>query len=400
MSEYINRDFNFERTDFSNRYPVNIVFSLNRACNLRCRHCCLSNEYKSSKEIMSKESLLKYFNLLDVWLSKEQNSILNATFLVSGAEIGMLSDEDFEYFSSEIFNFSVKMKNKYPAVKFAYSFISNLTMINDYKKSLMAKYSLLALESGLESFLATSYDRYADRFTKAKHLEVWENNYNWFRNNGVNIVAVWSITKGDALNCKEILDYFTQKEIYFLYVPVLPTGEILNNQTIAPSYEDFEYFLKTLYSYPYFDINLLALQPKAYDYDKVANLILEQNEYIMIDLLQDLVSQHEKTGSFDSDTTYVHELNNNIYKLEDSFEKASLQLTNLWEEYLNVGHLYKKKMGCYSCEMFKFCEGGIGTFRPVFNTKDKCAGFKNFLIYIKNVNREIVDRTHICKTSN
>lgn len=360
-----------------NKHIVNIIFSLNRACNLRCKHCCLSNEYKSNKEIMSHETLDNYFVLANNFLKENSASLDDISFLMSGAEISLLSDEEFISYGDKIFEFFKKLPEKYPQIVFHMATLSNMVNISEIKKKWLEKKYYLAKEKGLDYNIFTSFEKHTNRFSKQSILKKWENNILWFKKRELPITAIWSISKDDAFDYKSIIEYFESLDIIFRYIPILPTGEANNNKNIIPSYKEFEFFLTNIYKYEY--KKTLISQEKFYEYDRVINLIFEQNGFVMIDLLQDLTLQFEKYQNYNIDNKYIHDKNRFIFKVTDNENDSSSKLTALWKSYLEHERKYYIKSGCFSCSFFDYCKGGIGTFRPVYNTPQTCAGFKGFL---------------------
>lgn len=358
---------------------LNIVFSVNRACNLRCKHCCLSNEYKSSKNHISVEMLESYFYMLDGWLEKTPNGISHISFLMSGGEISLLPDEVFIDYGNRLYEFYQNCSNKFPNIVFSYAILSNLIDLSELKKNWIVETHKHSINNDLIFNLFTSYDKYTDRFHKPQILKKWEDNVNWAKKNDIEPVVIWSISKKDAQNATDIIKYFENMDLRVLYVPVLPTGESLNNENINPDYDDFLGFLKQVYSYPYQKL-MFTEQSKPYQYDRLANLILDQKGFVMFDLLQDLVTEYENTKTFSINNSYIHDKNNHIFIMDESQEKSIESMDHLWKNFIIQDKKYMKESGCYSCEFFNYCKGGIGTFKPVFHTKDKCSGFKPFLL--------------------
>ncbi len=362
-----------------NGHVLNIVFSVNRACNLRCKHCCLSNEYKSSKDIISLDMIKQYCNMLDKWLENTPSGISHISLLMSGGEISLLPDDVFIEYANTIYEFYQKCSTKFTNVAFSFAILSNLIDLSKIQKQWIINTTKHSLENELIFNLFTSYDKYTDRFHKPQILKKWEDNVQWAKENNIDLVVIWSISKKDAQNATEIIKYFESLNLKVLYVPVLPTGESLNNENMNPDYEDFISFLKQVYSYPYKDI-MFTEQSKPYQYDRLMNLILDQKGFVMFDLLQDLVTEYENKKTFSINNQYIHNKNKHIFIMDKSIDKCVSSMENLWKGFLAQDRRYMRESGCYSCEFFDYCKGGIGTFKPVFHTKDKCSGFKPFLL--------------------
>lgn len=357
----------------------NVVFSLNRECNLRCKHCCLNNAYKKNAEVISEAMLEEYFLLVDDWIEKQKNTLSFITILMSGAEVGMLTDEEFSFYGDKIFNFFHKMVLKYQneSLSFGMIILSNLTKFSDNKKQWVLNKDIEAKKHNISFTMATSYEKYTNRFSKPIHYTTWLNNLNWFIERDIPTTIIWTISKEDALDYQNILENFESIGSNIFYIPLIPTGETQKNTDLFVEYEDFSQFLINLYSYP-FKKPLLVNQPYIYHYDRVSNLILEQNGFIMIDLLQDQVFNYEKTSNFKLNTEYLQN-NTNIYKLTNDIEKNKLLLNNLWSQYLTQEKRKLKEQGCLTCDYYLGCKGGIGTFKPLYHSKSKCAGFKSAL---------------------
>jgi sulfatase maturation enzyme AslB (radical SAM superfamily) len=366
-------------TESLNDHVLNIVFSVNRACNLRCKHCCLSNEYKSSKDHISSEMLDSYCNMLEGWLEKTSHGISHISILMSGGEISLLPDDVFVDYGNKLYEFYQKCSNKFPNIAFSYAILSNLIDLSEIKKTWIVNTYKDSVKNNLIFNLFTSYDKYTDRFHKPLILKKWEDNINWAKENNIAPIVIWSISKKDAQNATEIVQYFEQMDLRVLYVPVLPTGESINNENINPDYDDFIDFLKQIYGYPYKKV-MFTEQPKPYQYDRLINLILDQKGFVMFDLLQDLVTEYENTKKFSINNQYIHAKNNHIFIMSQSHEESVDSMDKLWKGFIAQDKKYMKESGCYSCEFFDYCKGGIGTFKPVFHTKEKCAGFKPFLL--------------------
>lgn len=367
-----------------NKHIVNIIVSLNRACNLRCKHCCLNNEYKNTKDVMSLENLNSYFTLVDNFLKDNYDTLDDISILMSGAEISLLTDDKFIDYGEKIFNFFIGLPKKYPNIVFHMATLSNMVDISEVKKVWMESIFNRSQFLGLDYNIFTSFEKYTNRFSKPALLKKWEKNVLWFRKRNLPITAIWSISKEDALDYKKIIEYFESLDVTFRYIPILPTGEAQNNQNIIPTYEEFSQFLTNIYNYNY--KAPLISQEKFYDYDRVINLVLEQNGFVMIDLLQDLTWQFEKYNNYNIDNEYINDKNRFIFKISSESESESIdKLNNLWISYIEHEKKYYIKSGCYSCNYFKHCNGGIGTFRPVYHTKEKCAGFKSFLASIGGI---------------
>lgn len=256
-------------------HVLNVVFSVNRACNLRCNHCCLSNEYKATKNSISLEMMDNYFSMIDLWLSKGNTKISHISFLMSGGEISLLSDEVFMSYGDRIYQFYQRCAEKFPYIEFSYAILSNLIDLSERKKEWLVELHRDAIVKKLIFNLFTSYERYTNRFHKPLILKKWEDNIQWAKSNDIEPIVIWSISKRDAQNATDIVKYFEQLDVKALYVPVLPTGETLNNENIAADYEDFISFLNQVYTYPY-KKTMFTEQVKPYEYDRLANLILDQ----------------------------------------------------------------------------------------------------------------------------
>jgi sulfatase maturation enzyme AslB (radical SAM superfamily) len=362
-----------------NEHVLNIVFSVNRSCNLRCKHCCLSNEYKSNKEYISVEMMDSYFSMLEGWLEKTPKGISHISFLMSGGEISLLPDNIFIEYGNKIYHFYQKCLKKFPTIVFSYAILSNLIDLSEKQKQWIIDTNAESINNNFIFNLFTSYDKYTDRFHKPQILKKWEDNIDWAKNNGVEPVVIWSISKKDAQNATEIVHYFEKMDLRVLYVPVLPTGESLNNGNINPDYDDFINFLHQIYSYPY-KKTMFTEQSKPYQYDRLINLILDQKGFVMFDLLQDLVTEYENTQKFNINNQYIHDKNKHIFIMDKSKEKSIESMNKLWKGFIEQDKKYMKESGCYSCEFFDYCKGGIGTFKPVFHSKEQCSGFKPFLL--------------------
>lgn len=359
------------------KHIINIVFSLNRACNLRCHHCCLSNEYKSNKENMPMEYLERYFSMLDNWITHQKDDVDMITLLMSGAEISMLTDSKFIEYGEKIYAFYKYVTHKHPEIVFEMLILSNLVSISDKKKNWIKDIFTRSKQESLSVAMSTSYERYTNRFHKPEILKKWEENVRWFQSHNIPVVVIWAISKQDALDSADIIKYLDNLKVQLFYVPLLPTGESAKNHELIASYEDFEFFLKTLYQYPNVS-NLMVSQKRSYDYDKVINLILEQNGFVMMDLLQDLVTHYENNQNFNHNNDYITEENKPIFVLGNP-EEDFLSMQKFWKAYLLQEKMYRIKSGCYNCEFFEYCLGGVHTYRPVYHTKQKCPGFKEFL---------------------
>ena len=360
-----------------NKHIMNVVFSLNRACNLRCHHCCLSNEYKANKDSMPIQYLERYFEMVEDWIKRHKHEIDMITLLMSGAEISMLSDEKFIEYGDKIYEFYKHVSKTYPEVIFEMLTLSNLVDISEAKKNWIKFNYQRALSENLPYIMATSYEKYTNRFSKPEILKRWEKNVAWFNENDIPMVLVWSISKQDALDAANILKYIKSLNVKLIYVPILPTGESIRNKEVVADYEDFEYFLRTVYNTPNIE-DLMMSQKRPYDYDKVVNLILEQNGFVFMDLLQDLVLQYEKSKDFNVNNQYINDENKAIFTITNNDDDFKA-MDKFWNAYMKQEKMYRLKSGCYHCEFFDYCAGGVHTFRPVYHTKDKCPGFKNFL---------------------
>lgn len=370
------------------KHIMNVVFSLNRACNLRCHHCCLSNEYKANKDNMPMEYLERYCDILDGWLGVHQQDFDMISLLMSGAEISMLDDKKFVEYGERIYQQYKYLSKKYTSVVFEMIILSNLVLVSDAKKKWMKEIVYRAREEGFSISVATSYERYTNRFHKPEILSKWEENIQWFKAQDIKPVVIWAISKQDALDCQNIIEYLDNLGIDLFYVPLLPTGESSKNHDMVASYEDFEFFLRTLYAYPNVE-NLMLAQKKPYEYDKVINLILEQNGFIMMDLLQDLVVQYEANSNFNLNNEYISDDNKPIFVLENK-EQDLESMCKFWKSYMKQERMYRIKSGCYNCKFFEYCLGGVHTFRPIYHQKDKCPGFKDFLEDMSQKDRKTI----------
>lgn len=360
---------------------VNIVISLNRACNLRCLHCCLNNEYKKNTSVISNEMLEEYFILIEDWIIKQKEKLSSVTILMSGAEIGMIDDDVFKSRADKVYQFFNYLAKKYQSETLSLSMIvlSNLTQISDNKKEwILNKYNE-SKNNKLEFSLATSFEKHTNRFHSEVIYNRWKDNVKHFLNHNVPTTIVWSVSKQDAIDYESILKEFENIGANIFYVALLPTGETINNPDLFLNYENFSKFLLNIYSYK-FQRNLLINQPYIDHFDRVCNFILEQNGYIMIDLLQDQVLYHEKNNTFRFNNEYLKN-NTHIEKLENNTETNKIIFNSLWEKYLKTELLRIKEQGCMFCEYFKSCRGGIGTFKPIYHSKDNCSGFKTTLDY-------------------
>lgn len=370
------------------KHIMNVVFSLNRACNLRCHHCCLSNEYKANKDNMPMEYIHRYCDLLDNWLHIHKDDFDMISLLMSGAEISMLNDDKFIEYGEIIYKQYKFLSTKYPSIVFEMIILSNLVSVSAKKKAWIKEIFYRAKEEGFSISLATSYERYTNRFHKPEILKKWEQNIQWFKEQGIKPVVIWAISKKDALDSKNIIEYLDNLGIDLFYVPLLPTGESAKNTEMVASYDDFEFFLRTLYSYPNVE-NLMLAQKKPYEYDKVVNLILEQNGFVMMDLLQDLVVQYENESNFNLNNEYISEDNKPIFVLEHK-EQDLESMCKFWKGYLRQERMYRIKSGCYNCKFFEYCLGGVHTFRPIYHNKNQCPGFKDFLQDMSDKDQKII----------
>ena len=358
---------------------TNVVFSLNRACNLRCTHCCLNNEYKKDKSVITVEMLEQYFTLIDSWVQDQKHVLSFVSIVMSGAEIGMLDDEVFESYGDKIFAFYQSLSAKYQTEDLLFDMVtlSNFTNLTERKKEWLVKTSKISKARALNFTVATSYEKHTNRFSKPVFYDIWKDNLDYFMTRDVETAIIWTVGRQDAEDYESILKNFEEIGSHFIYVPLIPTGESTFNKELFTDYEAFSEFLLNLYSYP-FKKDLLVGQPYICHYDKICNLILEQNGFIMIDLLQDQVFNYEQNKEFEFKVEYLKE-NTNIVKLSDDLEANKLLLNNLWLKYLKKETDYLREQGCFTCDYYKSCRGGIGTFKPIFHSKDKCSGFKGAL---------------------
>jgi MoaA/NifB/PqqE/SkfB family radical SAM enzyme len=317
--------------------------------------------------------------MIELWLAKSPKGISHISFLMSGGEISLLSDEVFMAYGNRLYEFYQQCLIKFPDIAFSYAILSNLIDVSDGKKQWIVDTRKDSIEKGLIFNLFTSFEKYTDRFHKPQILKKWEDNIQWAKSNGIDPIVIWSVSKKDAQKATEIVQYFEKLDVKTLYVPVLPTGESLHNEDINPDYDDFLSFLKQVYTYPY-KKTMFTEQSKPYQYDRLANLILDQNGFVMFDLLQDLVTEYENTQKFTINNQYIHDKNKHIFIMDKSIENSVNSMENLWNGFVKQDRKYMKESGCYSCEFFQYCKGGIGTFKPVFHTKEKCPGFKPFLL--------------------
>jgi MoaA/NifB/PqqE/SkfB family radical SAM enzyme len=333
---------------------------------------------------MTFDNLEYYFKLVRNFIQKHRDTLDDITIMMSGAEISLLSDTEFIAYGEKLYAFFKEIADENKEIIFHMATLSNMVDISLSKKEWLESIYVRSVTDGLDYSVFTSFEKHTNRFSKPTLLKKWENNILWFKERKIPMTAIWSISKEDAVDYKSIISYFESLDLVFRYVPILPTGEAKNNMEVIPTYEEFNQFLKNIYSYDY-KKNLLS-QDKFYSYDRVINIILEQNGFVMIDLLQDLTWQFEKYNNYNIDNKYIHDNNRFIFKISENEEESSNNLSNLWNTYLDNERKYYIKSGCFSCEYFSYCNGGIGTFRPVYNKKDECAGFKSFLISIGEPN--------------
>jgi MoaA/NifB/PqqE/SkfB family radical SAM enzyme len=291
----------------------------------------------------------------------------------------LLPDNIFIEYGNKLYYFYQKCLKKFPKIVFSYAILSNLIDLSEKQKQWIIDTNQDSVNNNYIFNLFTSYDKYTDRFHKPQILKKWEDNISWAKNNGLEPIVIWSISKKDAQNATEIVKYFEKMDLRVLYVPVLPTGESLNNENINPDYEDFINFLHQIYSYPY-KKTMFTEQSKPYQYDRLINLILDQKGFVMFDLLQDLVTEYENTKKFSINNQYIHNKNKHIFIMDTSPKNSIDSMNKLWKGFIEQDKKYMKESGCYSCEFFDYCKGGIGTFKPVFHSKEKCSGFKPFLL--------------------
>ncbi len=366
-----------------NKHILNVVFSLNRACNLRCNHCCLNNDYKSDESFMSLENLENYFSLIEGFLKDNGNTLEDITFIISGAEISLLSDDIFIDYTKRIYEFCKEMIIKIPKMNFHVIALSNMVNMSEIKMNYLKDTYVKSLEDVIAFSVATSFERYTNRFPKKALLNKWEASVLWFRSYNIPVTVLWSISKKDALDFKDIIAYFESLDVVIHYLPLLPTGEAKNNLDLMPNYDEFNEFLFNLYNYDY--KKPILSQAKFYNFDRVINMVLEQNGFVMLDLLQDLTWQFEKHNNYNIKNLYIHDQNNFIFKISDDKESSVKKITELWNMYLFQEKKFYIQAGCFTCEFFELCNGGISTFRPIHNKVGDCAGFKPFLkLMVKN----------------
>lgn len=358
-------------------HVVNLAFSLNRACNLRCRHCNLSNEFKKDTTFIEDARLEHFMEVGRRFLAKNVGHFSDINVLVTGGEITMLPKTDFRRIVQRIADFFAELRKTYPATS-RIALATNLAVLSDEKRALLAD---LATDQQVNLEIATSYDLTTDRFRKPMIRKKWERNLQWLKSRGVHPTIFWTLCKGDVANFKQIADYLFSFGLPVTYLITLPFGEAkTNSDTIMPTYDDVQRFLINFYEYAY-SRGLQHLLPRNtyYAFDKIINVIFEHKGYIFFDLFgQDEILQIEKHARPPS-------IFANEYFIVANGDPQSVadQLSRTYVRFNRDEQRYFAKVGCYSCRYFQDCGGGHRLSRKMFDTPDACAGYKGVFEYFE-----------------
>lgn len=354
----------------SGKHVVNLAFSLNRACNLRCKHCNLSNEFKKDTTFLSELQLEHFMEVGRRFLDKNAGHFSDINMLITGGEVTMLPKTEFRRIITKLSGFFSELRETYPATS-RIAIATNLASLSDEKKHLLVE---LGNDENVSLEIATSYDLTTDRFRKHAMRKKWEKNLEWFKERGIRPTIFWTLCKGDAQNFKRIADYLFSFDLPVTYLITLPFGEAKNNfDTIMPTYEDVQRFLINFYEYAYSRGLQHLLPRRTYNaFDKIINVIFEHKGYIFFDVFgQDEIIEIEKYSKPPSifDNEYFIMANGEAQVVAEQLSRTYVRFNRDEQRYL-------AKVGCYSCRHFEDCGGGHRLSRKMFDTPEACAGYK------------------------
>lgn len=362
-------------------FLVNFIFSMNRQCNLRCKHCNLSNEFKKNTEVISDYMIDYYCELTERCLEQNHEMYKSVELILTGGEITLMPKANFFHIMKKMVSFYERMKEKYSKME-SFVIATNLVDLSEEKKQY-----LLDLHNnpkiGLE--IMTSYDLTTERFRKPILKEKWEKNMNWFIQRGLKPIILWSICSGDLDKYKEISDYLFAFGCPIHYLAVGPVGEAKKNDNMVPAYENLENFFINFFSYikekKYYDLLDLKQENDGL-FERVCNIVYEQNGYIFLGVSgQDEITRIEKLklkpSEYETDF-FIH--------ADKDINITTQKMINSYKKFVVNEQKYFLKTGCYECEFFEQCYGGDNLLRSYLNEDNinQCSGFKKFQKFYKD----------------
>lgn len=352
------------------KHVVNLAFSLNRACNLRCKHCNLSNEFKKDMTFLDEARLEHFMEIGRRFLAQNEGHFSDINMLITGGEVTMIPKTEFRRIVTRLSEYFAELRSTYPTTS-RVALATNLAALSEEKRELMLE---LGKDDNVRLEIATSYDLTTDRFRKPMVRKKWEQNLEWFKKRGIRPTIFWTLCKGDGQNFKRIADYLFSFDLPVTYLITLPFGEARTNyDTIMPAYEDVQRFLINFYEYAY-SRGLQHLLPRKtyYAFDKIINVIFEHKGYIFFDVFgQDEILEIEKHGRPPSifENEYFMMANGDPQAVADQLSRTYVRFSRDEQRYLS-------KVGCYGCRHFEACGGGHRLSRKMFDTPEACAGYK------------------------
>lgn len=357
------------------------IFSLNRECNLRCRHCFLSSEYRSGRQLMTIDTLEQYFTMLEAFLESGFHRLDDVTFLMGGAEVSVVEDAMFEEFAIRIEAFVHRVSERFTKITFHFGLHSNFINISTSKFDCIERMSNRANNRRYDFIAGTSYEKHSGRFHKPAVQDRWEKNIREFQSRNVPIIVVWAATREDAADHKEITTYLNSLGALYRFVLMIEVGDAADNPDLLPSYAETVNFLRNIFSdngagYP-------SLSPgNPFEIDRMTTIVVDPDGCVLISPLhQNAVVRFEKTGEFaDPSSTSPLAREPLIFKIGDSTQsEINEKMQKLWRDCQALDRRYRIEAGCFSCPHYHFCRGGFMKLRPFYHQPDRCAGFKEFL---------------------
>ncbi|SOC27103.1 hypothetical protein [Thalassospira xiamenensis] len=370
-----------------------------RSCNLRCKHCFITNQHKKIKDIMS---LPLFKKSLDITLEFSKHLPLSALeFDVMGGEIHTLPDDYFaemaKYACDRTIQHAIEAVETggytdRPLEDVAINFMSNYINVSpekldmfleahDYFEAQWAKVDK-AISSQITArfFLHSSWEPDTNRFYKDKVFDQWAANFKRMSDRGARIGLCVTGTRGTiATPVEDLFDMAINKigaaEVAFDYFGEHGEGKV--NDDLVPDYDETIEWLT-----------------KFVKVGKSAGEKAGKSDFVVPHMtpgatLEQMHSRPLSQVTVDYDGTVALEsvsaADKQFFK-EGVFNIASgtpedviSRLIQDTQRGINGDFRQMMNVGCLDCRHVEYCQGGYRHYVGRFTEPGQCAGFKQLL---------------------